>query len=214
MRWVAARWWGDLQLLHGLVVLIEHGRKFGMWTKVISAPILILSLSAPGCSSEDQPQVMSVPSAVMVKGATVLEVIVGANLEGSRIPQVLAHEKVDYPWIAIQTGGVPLTPGETASLDLSVQTPEVVFRQNYRDTCNPASIEETTERCWFVETYHSGDVGLVGHVTLGWTGELFQAGFDVAWEGITDRFGEPQWHRHETSVHYAVAKQYVREVTP
>lgn len=83
--------------------------------------------------------------------------------------------------------------------DLANATPPVVFAQVYRDVCNPAA--EDFSGCWLLERYTSGQEGLSGSIRLRLTDTTAEGHFGVAWEGITDRFaGQPQWHRHETSI--------------
>ncbi len=124
--------------------------------------------------------------------------------KADRLPEVLSGQAPkDFRWVAVRIDK-NLLGSVRSSEGLHIQmssNPGISFSQVYQGVCNPALEDFST--CWLFESFASGDVGVSGtaFVRIGATDA--HGVFDVSWEGITDRFGDPpQWHRHGTSTGY------------
>ncbi len=96
------------------------------------------------------------------------------------------------------------------NFDLTKDDSQIVFAQSYRDSCNPID-PRNMNICWLVESYSAGEAGLRGTLSLT-VGESISGGYDVYWEGVTDRFeGPSQWHSHETVGRISVSSGQVLE---
>jgi hypothetical protein len=167
--------------------------------------VAALAVGVAGCAVPEGEADPGEPKAVALlssaAGATTLAF--AAREYQDELPDIAtaARPPRDFPWVAItfpEASALALSSGEGLSVDLTRSDLPITFEQVYQDVCNPASEDEV--RCWLFERYTAGDEGLSGTIWSRVADSGAEGRFDVAWEGMTDRFGDPvQWHRHITS---------------
>jgi hypothetical protein len=111
----------------------------------------------------------------------------------------------DFHWVLItvpSSHADELYSDAGLSVDMRDSDVNTSFEQVYRETCNPA--KEDFSPCWIRERYSSGEAGLVGTLNLRLSESEAIASYEVSWDGVTDRFGDPaQQYSHTTSAQVA-----------
>jgi hypothetical protein len=166
-----------------------------------------------GCGAE--PEEVRTAQGVAIKASDGPNVTIAyARTENSgELPKVLESTSPrNFPWVAITITDVDAAKMGTAEglviADASDPESGVIFSQVYLGPCNPALSDYSD--CFLFEKYESGEPAFRGRFHLIETGSTISGFFDVSWEGLTDRFGEPlQQHRHETSAVFKVALKVV-----
>ena len=176
------------------------------------AALAVFAATACGAAEDDagdsEPRALALFASV--DGATTL--LFAAREHQPELPEIAGAARLpkDFPWVAISIpdpDAAALASEEGLSVDLARSEVPVVFAQVYRDVCNPAADDNT--QCWHYERYTAGEKGLSGSISARLAEASADARFEVVWEGMTDRFGDPlQWHRHITSagVHAAAVE--------
>jgi hypothetical protein len=192
----------------------EEVRMTGIVEK-IHAGVAAAAIGLVACAAPEGDAEPGAPVAVALlssaAGATTLAF--AASEYQHQLPDigVAARPPRDFPWVSItipDSSAAALSSEAGMSLDLTRSDLPIVFEQVYQDLCNPAS--EDGARCLLHERYTAGDDGLSGTVWTRLGDRATEARFDVTWEGMTDRFGDPvQWHRHITSAAVSAAAMEV-----
>jgi len=128
-----------------------------------------------------------------------------AQANQARLSDVTAGKvPTDFRWVSVAAPANALTAIRSESglqVDLTDASGGLTFSQVYVGPCNPA--KDNYDNCLLYETYKSGDESLTGTVKLSWSNGDVLGSFDVNWEGMTNRFGDPvQWHKHGTLSSY------------
>jgi hypothetical protein len=184
-----------------VIIMIRSGRLC-----VSMTALAFLGLGA--CSmDEDADQVGERPpggAVALVSRAPEATVLVFAAREyQDRLSEIADADRPpdEFPWISVSipaAHAAGLASQEGLTVDLARSDVPVTVSQVYRDICNPAL--EDTSQCWLFERYTAGEAGLSGAISASTGDSTAAARFEIVWEGVTDRFGEPtQWHRHITS---------------
>jgi len=129
-----------------------------------------------------------------------LVVAVGPGSHRDTLVTIAAGARpLDFRWVAITIATARVGELDTGlAVNLADPAAGVVFAQVYPEVCNPA--ESDFDACMIYERDTAGDPDLRGSLTLRVSEGHVWGGFDVYWEGLTDRFGEPiQWYGHGTS---------------
>ena len=174
-----------------------------MMRTVIAAGVAI---GAIGCQSREQVSESS-HSVVLMSTTGDTTAVFADEKYKDRLQEVLdGKQPMDFHWVAITlSSDDAVSAAHSASgldADLSNAASGIGFQEVYQDVCNPA--KEDFSPCYLYEGYRAGDVGLSGTVHIQLTNATASAGYDLAWEGQTLRFGDPeQWHRHLVSASYA-----------
>jgi hypothetical protein len=170
-----------------------------------SLAALVVVASAGGCEEQEPtpPQTPQATEAIAVVSQgehTTLVFAETQHLDAAR-DVVMAKRPTGFPWVAI---GLPASHAAQAAsakgvvLDLADPATGATFSQSYQAACNPA--REDFSPCWLYESYAAGDDHLTGSIELKVAAGTATALYEVTWEGLTDRFGDPiQWHKHGTS---------------
>ena len=117
-----------------------------------------------------------------------------------RADEPISGAPKDFYWVSFaipDSDDERLFTEEGFTWEMTDASRDVVFAQVYRDTCNPAL--EDFSPCWLYEKYRSGETALTGRVSLRVRDGVAFGSYEIYWEGLTDRFGEPlQQHGHQT----------------
>jgi hypothetical protein len=177
----------------------EGSKEVGM-TNMRMLPYSIVFLLACG-ESEVEPK-KETKAAMLSTSDETFRVVYGDGDRRDQFPAILDGARPrDFHW-ALLTVPAPLVEAGSVILDLR-QPNGVTFTQVYYDVCNPA--QEDFRSCWLFEDYQSGATGISGRITVTSDTSSISGLIDVAWEGVTDRFGTPaQWHRHGTLSDFTV----------
>ncbi|MBX3158825.1 MAG: hypothetical protein KF773_22855 [Deltaproteobacteria bacterium] len=140
----------------------------------------------------------------MTEADTITIVFTGED-NRDKLDESFGPEARTFPWSSIEfprSARDALRGPDGVSVSLTDGSARVRFQQVYRETCNPA--KEDLSPCWIYESYTSGEAGLTGTVALriASVDDATQVlgAYDVSWEGLTDRFGDPlQMYGHETA---------------
>ena len=170
---------------------------------------VILVGCTPQTASTDAPKIGALIVSLV---SDRVRVIAGPTLGEREYAQALAGEPTLFHWVSVEVpeADAPM-PDSQHVFDLGNPNVDITFQQSYEDSCNPSDPAETG-RCWLRETYHAGTPGLSGTLSLSRdkTG-ILTLSYEVDWQGITDRFGPLQWHRHMTTGRLMVASADVAD---
>jgi hypothetical protein len=128
---------------------------------------------------------------------------------------ILAGQPTGFWWVHLT---IPASAISGTNVDLrvdlsSLEVP-VRFVQSYQGSCDPSDAART-DRCWLVEDYVAGQTGLSGSLSVSRGAEGLGGGYNLHWEGDTDRFDGPtQWLSEDTTGGWHVGAANVVEVTP
>jgi hypothetical protein len=174
-----------------------------MWR--FSVGVMLLVGCDPSSSSDFPPPGSEVGAIGMVsRSAGTVTFAYTAETARQRLPEILAGQQPkDFQWVAITFRGMH-APDGALELSARLEDPaaDVTFAHVYPGPCNPA-LQDFSD-CLLFESVTSGDEGVSGSIQLHLANEASGA-YDVVFEGITDRFGEPsQWHRLQSVGNFVV----------
>ncbi len=161
---------------------------------------VVVSISLLACDSPGEKSAGGRGVARMVENSVITIAITSEDNKDQLDLVLSGASPKTFHWVAFQmpaSAHDSLVSAEGITLDLKNAESNVQFSQVYRETCNPA--KEDFSPCWIYEQYLSGQTGLSGSVLLRVADTQVFGSYDVSWEGLTDRFGEPiQQYSHQT----------------
>jgi hypothetical protein len=146
---------------------------------------------------------------VRVGGERMAIIVADRAPTDSEIDGIVQSSITSFPWVRLE---VPTSTHGNAVVNVASDDVDLVFAQSYFDSCNPADAF-SERKCWLVEQYRAGESGFRGTVSIRVDEQGLQGGYDVYWEGLTNRFDGPeQWHGHSSTGSFNLAAQNVRRV--
>lgn len=174
---------------------------------------LILVGTLAGCTED---QISSPPPNAREQYAAVVAnqtFLIAGRSPSDSVDAILGGQATGFWWSRITVpADIVADSGLSMTIDLAKPSVPVVFAQSYYASCDPSNAERT-DRCWLTETYTAGETGLSGMLTLVHGDDGLQGGYELTWEGDTDRFDGPtQWLRREVGGQWRVSAGNVMEV--
>ena len=159
---------------------------------------LLSAVAFCACAGGESPPSVPDPSgvAMLEQRGEVLSIAFTSSDQSARLPEVLnGTAPQDFHWVLLT---IPANASRgTSPIDLAIAHDDISFAQVYRDVCNPAV--DNFSPCWLLERYVAGQDGLSGQIDVDIGDTTVTGRYDVTWEGITTRFGDPpQYHKHGT----------------
>jgi hypothetical protein len=170
----------------------------------------VLVVTSLGCSESKSRPSNDTTVAIQAISSSVssIEIAYTSSEYANQLPSIVASTPPkNFHWVSF---GFPvgasdaLHSAQGLQIDLTDKSTTVTFSQVYPGPCNPAKNDFSD--CWLYESYAAGDSGLTGSLAVTVHGAAASGGFNVTWEGITDRFGDPpQQHQHSTEGGFVAA---------
>lgn len=166
--------------------------------------VVVVGMLVAACS--DDSSTLPEPGVLLATSPTRSVLIIAADARNTH--PVLNGAKPEGWWIKLD---IPQGSPDGV-FTLTSPTPSVKFEQNYSELCDPSVLVENPPTCWIFESYTSGETDLKGTVTVKTTTPGLDVSYYVEWEGITDRFGTPQWYLHISEQTTTIPIEQIEEV--